>query len=150
MRLSHLLLFGSIALTSAEAVFAAQYQLVLADGTTAYVEAPLGATKAELAEAYNRQIEAHRLERERRKRELEQERIEIEEKRRQIDKKLAQERRENPDRYREQVEFQIIYRNCIVDKMAGVTEKTAQAFVRQSCLEIANDPSLYQRWKYSD
>ena len=43
-----------------------------------------------------------------------------------------------------------LYRNCIINKMAGVTETTAQEYVKEYCLLMADDPSLYQRWKYSD
>ena len=136
-------LSAAIGLTLAMPAFAALHEILLKDGTGAVVDAPSGATREQLAEAYNREVQIYGAEGMKR-------RWDIYHQGKLFEEKQAQWRKENPDRYRKQVVGEMIFRNCMVDKMAGVTEKTAQAFVRQSCIKIAIDPSLYQKWKYSD
>lgn len=154
MKLSLLVLCGALALMLARPSLAAQYQIVLEGGRTAYVEAPVGATKADLAEAYNHQIEAGRLEREERRYRADLMEERLKELGRLAQEEENQRRKEDPSVFKkmakESAERSELYRNCIIDKMAGVTEKTAQQFVQYSCGEIARNPSLYQRWKYSD
>lgn len=65
----------------------------------------------------------------------------------------AQRRNDDPEFYEmmaEQEELEMLYRNCFVDKMAGITDERAESYVRQSCRKMLQDPSLFQRWRYSD
>lgn len=43
-----------------------------------------------------------------------------------------------------------LFNNCLIDKMVGISEKTTQRAIQGICYEIAENPSVYQRWKYSD
>jgi hypothetical protein len=152
-----ILLTAAIGLTSAKPAFAATYEVEFKDGRKTEVEAPYGATVEDLLQVINRQTEIERAQEVERTKRIEERRQRREKAQEKIDElaRLAVERAElrrkdNPELYEMMAERAEVYRNCIVDKMAGVTEETAQNFVKQSCNEIADDPSLYQRWKYSD
>ena len=47
-------------------------------------------------------------------------------------------------------DFQEVYGNCLMEEMRGLSDSGAQVRVRQKCSQIAKEPSIYERWKYSD
>ena len=46
--------------------------------------------------------------------------------------------------------YQEVYSNCLITEMRGIADDGTQARVRQKCKQIASEPSIYERWKYSD
>lgn len=120
------------------------YEVELEDGRKVTVEAQVGASDQEVREAVRRKFYPTLAER------RAANKAQIDEERSRIYKEEAQRRKDNPELYERRSDRMELYRNCIIDKMAGVTDETAQQFVQYSCIEIAKDPSLYQKWKYSD
>ena len=43
-----------------------------------------------------------------------------------------------------------IYQNCIIDLMPENPSKIEENAIEGKCIRIANNPSRWQKWKYSD
>lgn len=148
MRLSLLLLCGSFSLASANAALAASWDVKFKDGRVVTVEAPVGANDIQIGILAIEKLRAQNA------KQAVQNEVETK-KPNEIELAVKEEpgaltEDEKAEILRKSELYLELYMNCYIDKVAGVSNERGIRYVEQRCMQIAKDPSFFQKWKYSN